>query len=49
MEISNLPDKEFKEMVIMMFTKLESGIQELRTLTKRKYNKEPSRAEEYNN
>lgn len=29
MEISNLPDKEFKEKVIRILTKIESGIKEL--------------------
>lgn len=29
MEVTNLPDKEFKEMVIRMLTKLEGGAKEL--------------------
>lgn len=47
MEISNLPNKEFKEMVIRMLSKLESIIDELSTATKRKYSKEPVRNDKY--
>lgn len=36
-EISNLPDEDFKEIVIKMLTKLESGLEEFRrSSTKRK-------------
>lgn len=34
MDISHLLDKEFKEIVIRVLTKLESGIQKLKTTTK---------------
>lgn len=44
-EISNLPDKEVREMVIGILTNLGSGIAELSTSTEL----EPSRTEEYNN
>ena len=45
MEINNMPDKEFKEMVIRILNKLESRIGELRTLKKRvrKHNKKQSK------
>lgn len=46
MDISNLSNKEFKEMVIKMLTKLESDIEKPRG---RKCSKEPTRSEEYNN
>lgn len=36
MQISNLPDKEFKEIVVRMFNTCESRIEELREL----FNKE---------
>lgn len=29
-EISNLPDKEFKEMILRLLTKLECGLEEFR-------------------
>lgn len=45
MEISHLLDKEFKDIVVRMLTKLQSGIQEFKTTTKGKYNKGPSRSE----
>lgn len=32
MEISNLPDKEFKEILIKMLNKLENAIEKLRAL-----------------
>ena len=35
MEISNLPDKEFKVMVIKMFTELEKRMNTMKTPTKR--------------
>lgn len=49
---SNLPDKKFKETVIRIHTKLESGIEELRENLNeelRQYKKQPSRPEEYSN
>lgn len=46
-----MPDKEVKEMDIRMLTKCESEMKELKenSIRVRKYNKEPSRAEEYSN
>lgn len=44
-EISNLPDKEVREMVIGILTNLGSGIAELSISAEL----EPSRTEEYNN
>lgn len=50
MEINNLPDKELKETVIRVLIKLGVEQRNLqRTSMKRKYNEEPSRAEECNN
>lgn len=48
-EISNQPDKDFKEMVIKILTQLESKIEKLRENFNRKYKIEPSTLEEYNN
>lgn len=51
METSNLPDREFKVIVIKIFTELRRTVDELRrTSTKRyKIKKEPVRADEYSN
>ena len=45
MEIGNLPDKEFKVMIIKILNSGEEQINMVRSLTKRKY-KEPNRAED---
>lgn len=42
-----LPDKEFKVVIIRMFTELGRRIEEHRISTKRKYEKEPVQDEEY--
>ena len=50
MEISNLPNKEYKVVIIKMFNEeREEKINTMKILTKRKYKEEPNRAEEYNN
>lgn len=50
MEISNVLDKEFKEMVIRILNKLKNTVEELREHFNRdrKCKKEPIRDEEYN-
>ena len=45
MEISNLPDKEFKVMIIKMLTKLRRRMNEHKISIVRKYEEEPNRAE----
>lgn len=43
MEVRNLPNKEFKETIVRMLTKLENGIEQEEHQQKvRKYNKGPS-------
>ena len=49
MEISNLANKEFKAMVIKIFTELRKTMGGHSENVKRKYKKAPIRAEEYNN
>lgn len=51
MAISNLPDKEFKGMVIKMLTKLRTEMEEHNEnfSKERKYKKEPIIAGEYDN
>lgn len=50
MEISNMPEKEFKVMIIKILTGHEKRVDELRIQQRhRKYEKEPTRAEEFNN
>ena len=49
-EISNLPDKHFKVMIIKILRQLRRRMDEhSEKLGKRKYKEEPNRAEEYNN
>ena len=50
-EISNLPDKEFKVTIIKMFTELRRRMDEHSENFNRvrKYKEEPNKAEEYNN
>ena len=50
-EISNLPDKEFKVTIIKMFTELRRWMDEHSENFNRvrKYKEEPNKAEEYNN
>lgn len=47
MKISDLPNKEFKEMIIRILNKFESIIEELSTATKRKYSRELMRNDKY--
>lgn len=49
MKISNLANKEFKSMVIKMFTELRRRMDGHSENLKRKYKKAPIRAEKYNN
>lgn len=52
MEISNLPDKEFKVMAIKVLTELRRRLEEHNEKNfnrVRKYKKDPIRAKKYNN
>ena len=49
MDVSNLPNKKFKEMVIRMVNKLWRKMEELSENFYKKYKKEAIRAEDYNN
>lgn len=49
-EISNFPDKEFKEMVMRVLTKFEGGIEKLReNFNKEKNNEVTNRPKEHSN
>lgn len=49
MEISTLPEKEFKETVIRILNRLESRMELSTSKRDRKCNKEPIRDKEYKN